>query len=134
MAVVQTTGAAPSSARVSHALNAILAVLLAVIGIAATAYRIATDEASSGNPYLVLAVGCAVLLTFTVTAEIGFHTRLRWARAATCVAWLGSWPMLFIAFTLMVVDGAAAMLAFATCIGASLTGIASVGDDSLPRG
>lgn len=133
MAVAQTTGAAPSSARVSHALNAVLATVLATIGIAAAVYRVAVDESSPGNPYAVLAIGCGVLLAFTVAAEVGYHTRYRWARAATCVAWMGAWPMLFIGFTLMIVDGAAAMLAFATCIGASLTGVAAVGEESLQR-
>lgn len=133
MAVAQTTSTAPSSARVSHALNAILATVLSVLGIAATTYRITVGEPSPGNPYLVLAIGSAVLLGCTALAEIGFHTRYRWARVATCVAWLGAWPMLFVAFTLMVVDGAAAMLAFATCIGASLTGVAAVRDEALSR-
>jgi len=134
MAVAHTSGVAPSSARVSHALNAVLAAILTTIAIAAAAYRIAVGEPSPGNPYLVLVICCTVLLAFTATAEVGYHTRYRWARAATCVAWMGAWPMVFIGFTLMIVDGAAATLAFATCIGASITGFAAVGDDSLPRG
>ena len=134
MAVVQTTGAAPTPARISHALNAVLATLLAAVGIAAATYRVAVGEPSPGNPYLVLTIGCTVLLALTATAEIGFHTRHRWARAATCLAWVGAWPMLFIGFTLMIVDGAAATLAFATCIGACLTGVSALGDEALPRG
>lgn len=133
MAVVKTTGLAPSSARVSHALNAVLATVLASLCVAASVYRLAVGEPSPGNPYLVLAIGCAVLLAFTALAEVGFHTRYRWARAATCLAWMGAWPMLFIGFTLMIVDGAAATLAFATCIGAVLTGVAAVGGESLSR-
>lgn len=133
MTVVQTTGVAPSSARVSHALNAVLAMVLAALCLTATAYRLTTGETSPGSPYVVLAIGCGVLLAFTALAEIGFHTRYRWARAATCIAWMGAWPMLFIGFTLMIVDGAAAMLAFATCIGACLTGVAAVGGESLSR-
>lgn len=134
MTVVQTSGLAPSSARVSHALNAVLATILAAITIAAAAYRISIGASSPGNPYVVLIVGCTVLLAFTAMAEVGFHTRYRWARAATCIAWMGAWPMVFIGFTLMVVDGAAATLAFATCIGAALTGMAAVRDEALPRG
>ncbi|MDN5852812.1 MAG: hypothetical protein L0K86_08200 [Actinomycetia bacterium] len=134
MAVAHTSGVAPSSARVSHALNAILATILIALGIAAAAYRIAVGEPSPGNPYLVLIIGCTVLIGFTALAEIGYHTEYRWARAATCIAWMGAWPMVFIGFTLMIVDGAAATLAFATCIGAALTGLAAVGEDSLPRG
>lgn len=134
MAVLQTTGAAPSAARVSHALNGILAVVLAAVGLSAAGYRLALSEASSGHPYAVIATACAVLLVFTAIAEVGFHTTHRLARAATCVAWIGAWPVLFIGFTLMVVDGAAATIAFATCIGACSLGVTAVGEEALPRG
>ncbi|UYM04886.1 hypothetical protein [Solicola gregarius] len=134
MAVLQTTGSAPSAARVSHALNGILAVVLAVMGLAAAGYRLSLAEPSSGQPYAVIATACGVLLLFTAVAEVGFHTAHRWARAATCVAWLGAWPVFFIGFTLMIVDGAAATMAFATCIGACSLGVTAVGEDALPRG
>lgn len=134
MAVLQTTGAAPSAARVSHALNGILAVALAVVGLTAAGYRLSLTEPSSGQPYAVIATACAVLLVFTAVAEVGFHTAHRWARAATCVAWIGAWPVLFVAFTLMIVDGAAATIAFATCIGACSLGVTAVGEEALPRG
>ncbi|MGH3357358.1 MAG: hypothetical protein ACRDO7_01055 [Nocardioidaceae bacterium] len=127
MTAVQTP-AAPSATRVSHALNAMLATGLAAIGIAAVGYRVAIGEASPGNPYVIIAGGCAVLLACTALAEFGFHTAHRWARAATCVAWLGAWPVLFVALTLMVVDGAAATMAFASCIGACSVGMTAVGE------
>lgn len=128
MTVLQTPPAAPSATRVSHALNAMLASALAVVGIAAGTSRVAIDEVASGEPYLVLAGGCAALLACTGLAEFGFHTAHRWARAATCVAWLGAWPVLFVALTLMVVDGAAATMAFASCLGACAVGLAAVGE------
>ena len=134
MAVLQTTGAAPSAARVSHALNGILAVLLTAVGLAAAVYRVVLAQPSSGQPYAVIATSCTVLLVFTAIAEVGFHTAYRWARAATCLAWIGAWPVLFIGFTLMVVDGAAAMIAFAACIGACSLGVTAVGEEALPRG
>lgn len=128
MAVLQTPSVSPSATRVSHALNAILAVALAAIGLTAVGYLLAGGEAASGHPYLVIAGGCASLLACTGLAEFGYHTAHRWARAATCVAWLGAWPVLFVALTLMVVDGAAATMAFASCLGACSVGLAAVGE------
>ena len=134
MTVLQTPPSPPSAARVSHALNAMLATALAVVGVAAATSRVALDEAAAGQPYLVLAGGCTALLACTGLAEFGFHTAHRWARAATCVAWLGAWPVLFVALTLMVVDGAAATMAFASCLGACAVGLAAVGErTSSPR-
>lgn len=135
MAVLQTPPAPPSATRVSHALNAMLATALAVVGVAAATSRVAVDEAAAGQPYLVLTGGCLGLLACTALAEFGFHTTYRWARAATCVAWLGAWPVLFVALTLMVVDGAAATMAFAFCLGACSVGLAAVGErtESLRR-
>lgn len=128
MAVLQTPAEAPSATRVSHALNAMLAVVLGVLAVAAVTYRIAVGMPSPGNPYLVLALGCGTLLACTAVAEVGFHTTHRWARAGTCIAWLGAWPVLFVALTLMVVDGAAATLAFIMCIGACSVGIDAIGE------
>lgn len=128
MTVAQTPSVAPSATRVSHALNAVLAVLLATVGIAAFGYRIAIDQSASGHPYIIIAIGCTALLACTALAEFGFHTAHRWARAATCVAWLGAWPVLFVALTLMVVDGAAATMAFTFCIGACSVGLTAAGE------
>lgn len=131
MAVLETPNVVARTVRVSRALNSLLALGLAAIGATALTYRFLVAT-TSGSVYLVLAFGCLALLVCTLVAEYGFRTAHRWARIATCVAWLGVWPLMFVILTLLVVDGAAATMAFASCIGAALLGISSVAEPAHP--